>query len=447
MNSTANRESNNRLSQVLAERVTTRNRSSSSPPLLTKNVGLQNQLSIEFEGSSQVILRPNRIIKATQIRIKFRAEEVATAKVREYGLESKIERIDQVITSWFNVETKVWGKESSAYSMSTWQMIEPGEYKYPFALKFPNVNFPPSSDDPPGFSIRYILSAHLDGPACNPGLRSKDYIVPYRPIISAPPTKQWSFTQSVVQSDKKSPIGNVTAHVPRSAFCPDEDVDMSLYIESFSSDLIVSAINYTLYKHSDGQIQLQRGLARKTKVRQILQSTASIPGNAGSILVPIQFHVPTRLVSPSFQSRHINVYYDIVFTIQFSNRNRLKSTLSVDFILPIGITNLPYNHLLHIQHLTSVQSYLVSKESPVFFDPALDEPPSHAHLVPLSTPPIASPPSYFSIQDVPSQFIQRDREEKTMFTSRLIKPGMSPELGDPIVIVSENKDYECYDYS
>jgi hypothetical protein len=33
--------------------------------------------------------------------------------VREYGLESKIERIDQVITSWFNVETKVWGKESS----------------------------------------------------------------------------------------------------------------------------------------------------------------------------------------------------------------------------------------------------------------------------------------------------------------------------------------------
>jgi hypothetical protein len=63
MNSTANRESNNRLSQVLTERVTTRNRSSSSPPLLTKNVGLQNQLSIEFEGSSQVILRPNRIIK------------------------------------------------------------------------------------------------------------------------------------------------------------------------------------------------------------------------------------------------------------------------------------------------------------------------------------------------------------------------------------------------
>ncbi|KAG1442534.1 hypothetical protein G6F56_011024 [Rhizopus delemar] len=371
------------------------------------------------------------------MRIKFRAEETAMAKVREYGLESKIERIDQVTTTYFDVETKVWGKELSAYSMSSWEVIEPGEYKYPFALKLPNVNFPPSTDDPVGFSIRYIWSSHLDGPAFNPGLRSKDYIIPYRPIISAPPTHEWSFTQTI-QNDKRSPVGNVTAIVPRKAFCPDEDVDMALTIESFSPDLIVSAISYTLYKHNDGQIQLQRGLARKTKVRQILQSTASVPGNAGSVRVPIQFHVPTRLVSPSFQSRHINVYYDIVFTIQFSNRSSLlKSNILGEFTLPIGVTNLPHNHLLHIQNLTSVRSYQQSKEPPVFFDPVLDEP--HWNIPSaLSTP----PPSYFSINDLPSQFIQRDREEKTSFTSRLIKPGMSPELGDPIVIVSEHKDYE-----
>jgi hypothetical protein len=52
-------------------------------------------------------------IHASQIRVRFRAEEVATAKVREYGLEAKIERIDQVTTTHFDVSTKVWGTEPS----------------------------------------------------------------------------------------------------------------------------------------------------------------------------------------------------------------------------------------------------------------------------------------------------------------------------------------------
>jgi len=49
----------------------------------------------------------------TQPCAQFRAEEVATAKVKEYGLENKIERIDQSITTYFDVSTKVWGTEPS----------------------------------------------------------------------------------------------------------------------------------------------------------------------------------------------------------------------------------------------------------------------------------------------------------------------------------------------
>ncbi|KAI9258553.1 hypothetical protein BY458DRAFT_460380 [Sporodiniella umbellata] len=447
--------STNRLSQVFAERIqhaSVRHKTHSPPSSPPLNEPL-NQLSIDFDGNTQLILRPNRIIRghvclvvtkavlATQIRIKFRAEETAMAKVREYGLESKIERIDQVTTNYFDVEAKVWGKGINAYSMASWETIEPGDYRYEFALKLPNVNFPPSTDDPVGFSMRYIWSAHLDGAGFNPGLRSKDYMIPYRPIIAAPAPEPWSFTQTL-QNEKRTVMGHVTSFVPRQAFCPDEDVDMTLAIDCVSEDWIVSGMSYSLFKHNEGQIQLQRGLARKSKTREILHSIASVPGNAGHVRVPIHFHIPTRLVSPSFQSRHINVYYDILFSVQFSNAGSLlKSSVTCEFALPIGITNLPYNHLLHIQHLTSVQSYQTSKASPVFFDPALEEPRldwSHH-----ATPPITSPPSYFSINDLPyqSQLLQ-EREEKTHYTSRLIKPGMSPELGDPIVIVSEHKDYE-----
>lgn len=232
----------------------------------------------------------------------------------------------------------------------------------------------------------------------------------------------------------------------------DEDVQMHLQVESIPSDLTVSSVGYTLNKCCIGKMQLQNGFARKTQSRKILQGSLGVSGNNGTVRVPVNFHVPTRLVSPSFQSRHICVYYEIVFNIQFaSHGGLLKSNPSSECTVPIGITNLPHNHLLHIPNLTSVQSYLQSKESPIFFDPFLDEPPSQSSIpselwgpltAALSTPPITSPPNYFSLSDLPSQFIQRDREEKTVFTSRLIKTGMAQYLGEPSTVVSETKDYE-----
>lgn len=319
------------------------------------------------------------------------------------------------------------------------------------------MNFPPSTDDPVGFSIHYIWSAHIDGPSFHPtGLRSKEYILPYRPIICAPPTKEWTFSQTAYNSsdnNKKTPLATIGATLPRRAFCPDENVLLDLQVDSIPTDLIVSGVSYSLNKCCLGQLQLQRGLARKGKTRKIVTGSVAVKGNAGSIKIPVQFHVPTRLVSPSFQSRHLCVYYELVFHVQFTSTSGLllKSSPSTEFTVPIGITNLPHNHLLHIPNLTSVQSYMQSKESPIFFDPFLDEPPTQSSIpselwgpltAALTTPPITSPPNYFSLSDLPSQFIQKDREEKVMFTSRLIKAGMAQELGDPITIVSENKDYE-----
>jgi hypothetical protein len=89
------------------------------------------------------------------------------------------------------------------------------------------------------------------------------------------------------------------------------------------------------------------------------------------------------------------------------------------------------------------------KDAPTFFDPNFDEPTNPSNLqelwapltAALNTPPASSPPNYFSLCDLPTQFIQKEREERTTFTSRLIKPGMATDLGEPINIVSENKDY------
>lgn len=38
-------------------------------------------------------------------------------------------------------------------------------------------------EEPAGFGIRYIWTAQVDGPALQSGLKSREYITPYRPII------------------------------------------------------------------------------------------------------------------------------------------------------------------------------------------------------------------------------------------------------------------------
>lgn len=227
---------------------------------------------------------------------------------------------------------------------------------------------------------------------------------------------------------------------------------MELQVDSIPENLIVSGIQFSLNKFVSGQIQLQRGLARKHTQKKILSGTLAVGGNAGSVKLPVHFHIPTRLVSPSFQSRHIRVFYELEFTIQFTHSGLLKTSSSTsECKVPIGITNLPHHHLLHIPNLTSVQSYMESKEAPVFFDPSLDEPPNQSSIpselwgpltAALTTPPATSPPNYFSLSTLPSQFIKRDREERTVFTSELVKPGMATELGDPIPILYEHKDYD-----
>jgi hypothetical protein len=38
-------------------------------------------------------------------------------------------------------------------------------------------------EEPAGFGIRYIWNAQADGPALQSGIKSKEYVTPYRPII------------------------------------------------------------------------------------------------------------------------------------------------------------------------------------------------------------------------------------------------------------------------
>ena len=216
--------------------------------------------------------------------------------------------------------------------------------------------------------------------------------------------------------------------------CLDEPFHMNLHIECIPNDLIVTDVMLSLKKHYEGKLQLQQGTAYKSASRNILRSSVSVAGNNGTISIPIQFQMPTRLVSPSFASKHIRVYYSLTLHVQCESVGSSiikRPAWTSSFSIPIAIANLPNDHLLRIPDLTSIQCYHNSKEPPVFFDPEFEEPPMFqmSDGPPLS-PPLQSPPNYFSLSSMPTQASQRERVEQTSFTSRLIKPGFAPELGE-----------------
>ncbi|KAI7867093.1 hypothetical protein BDF14DRAFT_1805468 [Spinellus fusiger] len=404
--------------------------------------------SIEFEGGSHVILRPDRIVRgkvllnlterihATRIRIKFRGEESATVKVEE-SFDSKGEWLHQAIISYFETDWKLWGNDASAYSQCAWEDLDVGYYEFPFALKFPNCNYPPSIEEPTGFSIRFVWSALIDGPGLQSGLRSKDYITPYRPILISTPDKSWVYKTTLIK-DKRTVLAEVQAKVSRQSLCPDETFTMQLYLAMIHTEFKCTSIHYKFRKHHEGKVVLQQGTAFQSNVRIIL--TGTVNSHDTKTYDHITFNIPTRLVSPSFITRHTRVRYDLLFSVTTSHGHLIKSHHVSEFTIPITIANLSHEQLLRLPNTTTIENYRHSTASPFFFDPSLEEPPSSSdiHLIDPSAAHSQGeePPSYSSLAELPPPFeIRRERKEHTQFMTRPAKNVHLPDMSDAKVVL------------
>ncbi|KAI7859264.1 hypothetical protein BDC45DRAFT_432949 [Circinella umbellata] len=357
-------------------------------------------------------------------------------KVEEGGGDSRGEWIHQEITTFFETDWKLWGNDTSNYSQSGWDDLEAGHYEFPFALKFPNVNYPPSMEEPSGFAIRYIWTAQADGPALQSGTKSREYITPYRPIIISTPDKEWVY-KSTLMKDKKHAIAEVQAKLYKQSYCPDEPFEMQLNLTSLHADAKILSIDYKFRKHHEGKMLVQQGTAFREHIRTVIHgsvpisSTSSHPSSL--ISETVRFDVPTRLVSPSFTTRHTRVHYGLQFIITIEQGHLFKNNHIVEFSIPLIIANLPHDHLLRIPDLTAIQNYRDSKECPLFFDSGLEEPPEPqglpsdllgpltAALIP-SPPQNEEPPSYFSLPNLPPQLeLRKERKERTVYLTRPAK--------------------------
>ncbi|KAI7887091.1 hypothetical protein K492DRAFT_139681 [Lichtheimia hyalospora FSU 10163] len=376
-------------------------------PLPTSNTSID----IEFDGDTQVIIRPNRVVKGkvvlhavdrvylTRIRIKFYAQETAMIKLDD-GL------CQQATTTFFETEHTVWGDEMKPYAQSPWEEVDAGKHEFPFTLKFPNVNYPPSVDDPPGFSIRYIWCAHADGPAGQINTMSKKCFTPYRPIIAAPPDKDWTFRTTLFKDShgikKQHALAQLVAKFNKQCYCPDELLSMQLTTVPLNSDIKITNITYKFRRHHQGRLTTQRGTAVRQQTHELLDATISAPVSQQSSVV---FSIPTLMVSPTFSSRHVRTMYDLLLRVTMEETHFLKrsTTFHCECSIPIHIANLPHDEMMRIPDLLSIEQYTQSKLSPFFYGEY------EAECNNTSSP----PPGYYS---------GHDRQQHTVYMSMQTSP-------------------------
>ncbi|KAG1451051.1 hypothetical protein G6F46_011313 [Rhizopus delemar] len=408
---------------------------------------MKNSLHIEFEGGAHVIVRPNRIVRgqvilkaierlyATKLVIKFRAEEVATVKVNELTGDGKSsDRVHKVITTFFRTEYRLWGNEAPAYGHAGWDEIEPGNYEFPFALKFPNVNYPPSIEEPKGFHIRYIWTAQLIGAGLESGIKSSEYYTPYRPLLVCAKDRETVYKTTVYTKDKLKPVAKVEARLLKQCYCPDDPFFMHLKIVLLQTDAKMTDVTYRFRKMHEGKMILVSGTAVSDYMRIIAGGRCPVDESGSHYATDIAFTIPTRLVSPSFTTTHTRVHYDLLFNVTCETKGLFKTTHEIEFSVPVMIGNLKHEQMLCVNGLTSIGHYRHNKDLPMFFDHNLEEPPElvtnegDQEEQPLTSTPREEPPNYFSIPTIPPQLeLRRQREETVVYLTSSAKGCDLPE--------------------
>nr|CAG8576556.1 10675_t:CDS:2 [Entrophospora candida] len=388
-------------------------------------------LHVEFEVGRALQLRPDIIVRgavilsipkdcpqllASAIKIFFKGEETASAKVKDSGVFKK-RRLDSVRTTYFECSYVVWCastnnnlnnniiNDNRANRHLPLMRIKPGIYRSEFALKLPPVNFPPSIEGPRGFSIRYIWKPVIEGADGNI-IEGPEIVTPFTPISFAPPNQEWCFRE-VLYTEHKSQrkiIIEAEAFLQKRVFSPGEELDLKIRLKNHSGGRI-TCVQCSLRKHFEGPLhedfmyeKHERLLVSVVNRCEILSSENKNSGELDfSLSIPKKiYHVP-----PTFTGRHLRTYYTLRCALQTETGVLLTKMEYHEIIIPITMSSYPHVDDIQLPFDNIFPSYTESGLCPFFFDPKDDFPQNypiidrHPGSDNIATPPYSPIPSAF----------------------------------------------------
>ncbi|KAI8638077.1 hypothetical protein BD408DRAFT_352552 [Parasitella parasitica] len=342
--------------------------------------------------NGSLMITNDKALSAKDIRVIFKCEEVDSSK--------------KVKTNIFSVETVLWGNASEPDMKSE---LPSGSHMYLFAIRLPQVNYPPSMHDSHfGHRIGYTLQGVID-------LASEPHFTATVPVIYLPlvttnlPTSE--MTQVFEKEDKKI---KVTAKLIKPAYCPGfVQVQLLAVATTLNPSQSATAQNEHIHKqYSILSESFYVSIAKQARDQQDI----------------LKFHIPSNLV-PTFTNKmgkYIDIAYRVEITFPNQNSGLFSSQQHLDTItLPITVATVPPSYPVQIAiHEATLQDELPS------FVPNIESPlPSPVHY-PADRAYSVSPSNSFQmsndhmdISEEDAAFVLNQNESQIDASGYLMVPG------------------------
>ncbi|RUP46767.1 hypothetical protein BC936DRAFT_146548 [Jimgerdemannia flammicorona] len=168
-----------------------------------------------------VYLRNEDPIRATSLKLHFRGQELVQAPVTQVYFRYLRSNI-------FHIASVLWGTLREDIPKDEWDFIPPGEHIFPFAIRLPYVNFPPSFDEQWGWcKIKYTLRAIFVRPGQTSQHRSQPTEVKFMPFISTLCTDPPLVVTNQLRDRSDNLIKAAAVLVRRTKFVPESTIPLS----------------------------------------------------------------------------------------------------------------------------------------------------------------------------------------------------------------------------
>ncbi|RUS16823.1 hypothetical protein BC937DRAFT_90762 [Endogone sp. FLAS-F59071] len=184
---------------------------------------------LEWFISGHVYLHNEEPVRATSLKLHFKGQELVQAPVTQVYYRYLPYNI-------FHVATALWGSLNEDLPKDEWDFISPGEHIFPFAIRLPYVNFPPSFDQEWGWcKIRYTLHAVLVRPGQTRMHKSQLTEVKFMPFIPTHAMDPPLVVTNRLRDRSDTLIKAAAVLAKRTKFVPGEEIPIILRISPEST--------------------------------------------------------------------------------------------------------------------------------------------------------------------------------------------------------------------
>ncbi|KAF9362883.1 hypothetical protein BGX34_005320 [Mortierella sp. NVP85] len=379
-----------------------------NPPPAASNAAPKSSITLVFaQGGSTCLLRPNAVVRghvelklikpcyAAGIRVKLKAEESAIVLGQESNGDSIRQKFRQTVITLFDTDIVVSGSDQNDNELSNWHEVPSGTHTYPFALKVPNVNFPPCIPGLDGFNIRYVWTAHVEGPF-ESSLTSEEVLCQFVPYVLAPKPVEWTYhdvigavaTKNSTPQLNKQPTGiAIDIRMQQQIYVPGDPLSMATTLVNNGQNKIVG-IDIVLRRTIKGTFSTSyANLCNQSQVEIMAKSVDCKvrPGETGQADILTTIPPMSGSSMPTFESNFLKVYYELLCSVRVKRSVFAGGDTSYQCAIPIPIAT----HNIDNPIITGrTPRWTKSRMQPYFFDASWPDPVGdlHAALVQESAP-------------------------------------------------------------